>query len=200
MLKKAIQKRDGLAKNKEFFLEGLQKTITNRDITPDKMKNASTLKIELSKFSGYESKIDFYTFKSRFQKLIEPTVQKKYWADYLKHNYLCGSALVLVEKETEYSKIWDRLLEAFGNARLLLQNKLGALDKMGGLWKIKGDSKIANAIAGLVNTMNDLSDLATEHSIEGQLYEGGGLEKILVLIGDHRHNKFRSQILSIEEE
>ena len=45
--------------------------------------------------------MDFYTFKSEFKKLVEPTVQKKYWADYLKRNFLCGSALILVEKETE---------------------------------------------------------------------------------------------------
>ena len=196
LLRKAIQIRDGLAKSKKAFLKSLQKIVSDRDITPDKMKNASSLKIELPKFSGYESKIDFYTFKSQFKKLIEPTVRKQYWADWLKHNYLSGPALILVEKETEYHKIWERLLESFGNSRLLLQNKLGTLDKIGGLWKIKGDSKIASALAGLINTMTDLSALATEHSIEGQLYEGGGLEKILFLIGDHRHKKFRSKNLS----
>ena len=29
------------------------------------------------------------------------------------------------------------------------------------------------------------------HNIEGQLYEGGGLEKVM-LIGTHRHRKFRT--------
>ena len=95
----------------------------------------------------------------------------------MKSNYLGGSALILVEKETDYSKIWKRLLETFGNARLLLQNKLGALDKIGGLWKIKWNAKLTNTLAGLINTMTDLSSLASEHKIEGQLYEGGGLKK-----------------------
>ena len=195
LLGDAIRGRDELAKKRDKFVKDLQQTVIERDITPDKMKNASGLKIELPKFSGYECKMDFYTFRSQFKKLIEPAVQKKYWADYLKRNYLCGSALILVEKETDYSKIWQRLLEPFGNARLLLQNKLSALDKVGGLWKIKGDEKIGNAIAGLINAMSDLSTLAAEHGIEGQLYEGGSLEKILTLIGEKRHRKFISQNL-----
>ena len=195
LLDSAIAKRNALASKKEIFQQSLQETVAKRDITPDKMKNALSLKIELQKFNGYEGKIDFYTFKSKFQKLIEPTVRKQYLADYLICNYLSGPALILVEKETEYSKIWERLLESFGNTRLLLQNKLGTLDKVGGLWKIKGNGKLANALAGLINTMTDLGSLASEHGIEGQLYEGGGLEKILILIGDQRHKKFRSKNL-----
>ena len=74
-------------------------------------------------------------------------------------------------------------------------DQLGELDKIGGLWKVKGDGKISNAIANLVNAMSDLSALASEHKIEGQLYEGGGLEKILMLMGDHRHKKYRGQNL-----
>ena len=101
----------------------------------------------------------------------------------------------MIEKEAEYFKIWERLLESFGNARFLLQNKLGVVDKIGSQWKIKGNGKLANAIAGLINIMTDLSSLAFEHGIEGQIYEGGGLEKILILIGDRRHKKFRIQNL-----
>ena len=74
----------------------------------------------------------------------------------------------------------------------MLQNKLGFLDKIGGLWKIKGEEKIANALASLINAMKDLGFLAAAHNIEGQLYEGGGLEKVMLLIGTHRHRKFRT--------
>ena len=87
------------------------------------------------------------------------------------------------------------MVESFGNSRLLLQNKLSTLDKIGGLYKVKGDEKLANVIAGLINTMKDLSALALEHKIEGQLYEGGGLEKVLTLIGESRHKEFRSENL-----
>ena len=195
MVKDTLKKRDDLAEKRDKFVLNLQTIIRKRDVSDGKLKNALNLKIELPKFSGYESKMDFYTFKTQFRKLIEPIVQKKYWADYLKRNYLSGSALTLVEKESEYDKIWARLAGSYGNPRLLLQNKLSDLEKMGGLWKIRGDEKIGNAIAGLINAMTDLSLLAAEHKIEGQLYEGGGLEKIMVIMGEHRHRKFRSQDL-----
>ena len=55
--------------------------------------------------------------------------------------------------------------ESFGNARLLLENKLGELDKIGGLWKIRGDEKIANALAWVINAMKDLNSLATVHTM-----------------------------------
>ena len=106
------------------------------------------------------------------------------------------SALILVERGDVYERIWERLFESFGNARLLSQNNLGELDKIGGLWKIRGDENIANALAGLINAMKDLSSLATVHTIEGQLYEGGGLEKVMILIGNGCRRKFRSQNLS----
>ena len=155
MLENAKKKRDKLAVKRKHFLKNLQETVIERDISLDKMKNASGLKIELPKFSGYDSKMDIFTFKSEFQKLVEQTVQKKYWADYLKRIYLSGQALLLNEKETDYSKIWARLMGSFGNSRLLLQNKLGTFDKNSGLWKVKGDERIGNAIASLINSMKD---------------------------------------------
>ena len=136
------------------------------------------------------------SFKTQFLKLVEPNVQKPQLADVLKRNYLTGSALKLIEKEHDYVKIWERLRESFGNARLLLQNKLGCLDKIGGLNNLKGDDKIANALAGLTNAMMELSSLAEKHDLEGQLYEGGALEKVIVLIGRQRQRKFRSDTLN----
>ena len=34
---------------------------------------------------------------------------------------------------------------------------------------VKGDEKLANVIAGLINTMKDLNAFALEHKIEGQV-------------------------------
>ena len=96
-------------------------------------------------------------------------------------NYLLEVALTLVEMECNYIKIWGKLLESFGNAGLMLQNKLSSLDEISGLV----------VIAGLINS-KDLSSLASEHNIEGQLYEGGGLEKIMCLMGDFKDRKYRS--------
>jgi hypothetical protein len=197
LLDTATGRIDRVAALKKTFLKNVQVALDDRDITPDKLKNAATLQIELPKFSGYDCKIDFFTFKSEFKKLVEPTVLKKRWSDYLKRNYLSGSAFKLVEKETDYEKIWNRLEESYGNARLMLQNKLAGLDKLGGFWKLKGEENLADALATLVNAMKDLSSLATEHDIEGALYEGGGLEKILLLIGNQRHRDFRKKNLKI---
>ena len=58
---------------------------------------------------------------------------------------------------------------------------------------MKGNDKLINALAGLINAMRDLSILASEHGLEGQLYEGGGLEKLFFLVGEHRHRKVRSE-------
>ena len=157
--------RDTLSAKREKFVNSLQDIVASRDITPDKLKNACTIQIDVPKFSGYDSKIDYFSFKSKFQKLVEPRVQKPYLADYLKLNYLDGLAFTLVEKGAEYEKIWERLKESYGNARLLLHNKLGELDKIGGLWKIRGDTKMAEALAGIINIMKELRVLASEHGL-----------------------------------
>ena len=198
LLTTAVTTKDTVFDKKTKFCEQLQSIVTERDVTSDKLKNAASLKIDLPPFSGYDCQMDIYTFKSEFKKLVEPIVQKQFHSDYLKRNYLTGPALNLVEKMTDYSEIWKKLLDSFGNARLLLQNKLAKLDDVGGLWKAKGDEKIANTLASVINTMTELSALATEHSIEGQLYEGGGLEKVMSLIGENRHRKFRGQNLDMD--
>ena len=65
--------------------------------------------IELSKFKGYESKHDIYTFKSEFEKLVQPRVQKTLWLHVLKNNYLEGPALVLVDKLETIDEAWKIL-------------------------------------------------------------------------------------------
>ena len=193
LFKQASKTRDRLSLKREKFFAKLEDVVIQRDITADKMKSASEVTIELEKFCGYDSKKDIFTFKTEFQRHVEPKYQKKHLADCLKHNYLTGPALVLVEKEDNYEKIWERLLSSYGNTRLLLHNKLSTLENFS-LSNVKGD-KACVTLASLINTMQDLSTLAAEHNIEGQLYEGGGPEKVLFLIGEGRHRKFRSQNL-----
>ena len=195
---KISRTRDKLVSKRERFSDELTKIIIDRDITLEKMKQASDIPIEIPKFTGYDCKMDFFTFRTKYQKYIEPKIRKHQYADYLKSNYLDGAALNLVEKETDYEKIWTRLKESFGNTRFLLQNKMSTLDKFANLHNHKNDQKLANLLTKIINTMKDLSDLAREHNLEGQLYEGGGLEKVLTLIGDARHKKFRSQNLTVD--
>ena len=194
LLDAAITQRDLVATKRKLFQRNLQTILKSRDITPDKLRNASTLKVEIPKFSGYDCSVDFFTFKSEFENLVEPTVQKKYLAEYLKRNFLTGMALTLVEREKDYGRIWEKLHKSYGNARLLLQNKLGELEKLNFL-NSGSDEKIANSLAQLLNVMRELEALATEHKIEGQLYEGGGLEKVFGIIGNYRRRKFRTENL-----
>ena len=198
LVSKISRTRDKLVSKREKFCDDLCKIILDRDITLEKMKQAAEIPIELPKFTGYDGKMDFFTFQSEFKKLIEPKIRKHQWSDYLKRNYLGGTALNLVEKETDYEKIWTRLKESFGNTRFLLQNKLSILDKFANFHNLKSDQKLANLLTKLINTMRDLSNLAREHNLEGQLYEGGGLEKVFTLIGEARHKKFRSQNLTAD--
>ena len=175
------------------FSNELGTLIRERDITEEKLKSASSLKIELTKFKGYESEMDIYNFRAEFEKLIEPVVLRKLWPDYLKRNYLSGSALTLVEKIESIDEIWEKLISAFGNIRLLLQNKISALEKQNGLWKVFGDEKIGIAIASVINMMSELSTLARKFKLEEELYYGGCFEKILSLLGNNRERKFISK-------
>ena len=109
------------------FSNELGNLLRKHDISEEKLKSVHNLKIEMPKFMGYDSKIDIYTFWAEFEKLIQPVVQKAYWADYLKRNYLAGNALTLVEKIDEIDDIWKRLTGSYGNVRLLLQNKISSL-------------------------------------------------------------------------
>ena len=74
--------------------------------------------------------------------------------------------------------------------KLLLQNKISKLDKLESLDKIKNDEKLTTAPAKIINIMGELKSLAEKHNLETKLYVGGGLEKILNLIGRDWERKF----------
>ena len=59
----------------------------------------------------------------------------------------------------------------FGNnTRILLQNKVSALENVGGLWKAIREEKIALILATLINIMGELRDLATKFKLEEELW------------------------------
>ena len=125
--------------------------MTKRDLSFEKLKNASILNIELPKFRGYKSPMDIYSFQTEFEKLISPRIQKKLLPEYLKRNYLEGPALMIVKEITDIDTMWAKLKESFGCASLLLQNKLSDVRKVGPIWKIKDNEKLIPAISQLVN-------------------------------------------------
>ena len=80
---------------------------------------------------------------------------------------------------------------------MLLQNKIGSLKKFSDLESQKDDEKIAFSLSSLLNMMADLEKLASQYDLEGDLYYGGGLQKVLDLLGKTRERKF---IKSISKE
>ena len=65
MIKWASKARDELDLKKDKFFENLQKIVIDRDITPEKMKNASGLNINLSKFNGYDMIVSWTIIHSK---------------------------------------------------------------------------------------------------------------------------------------
>ena len=195
MVVKTCGAKQNALKARNSYAQKLHQIITKRDISEEKLKKSSLIPIELPKFKGYDSKLDIYSFRSEFEKLVHPTLQKIYWLDALKNNYLSGPAFTLVEKTECIDEAWKKLLNAYGNVKLLLQNKMSALDKLENLDKIKGDEKVAQFLAKLINVMLDLGNLAQKHNLECKLYIGGGMEKVLNLVGSGLERKFLSKKL-----
>ncbi len=192
-LTSATKMRDHSTKVLKKFLDDVDRVIKERVISEKKLENAANLKIELSKFKGYNSEVDIYTFRSEFSKLIEPYVIKSLWAAYLKKNLLGGAAYDLVAKIDSIEKNWEKLLEVYGDTHLMLQNRISSLEKLS-LEKLRDDEKIAEVITKLLNCMADLRQLAEDNDLECELYYGGGTHKILDLLGKQRQRKFIKEI------
>ena len=120
---------------------------------------SQSLEIKLSKFSGYNSPSDIYTFQTEFEKLYLPSLQKKLVPDFLKNNYLEGQALVLVKNLENLEEIWARLKDAFGDPELLLRNKLENIETMGSIWKLRDKQKLVQVLTKLSFAMTELQSL-----------------------------------------
>ena len=71
IIKRAEYGREKLKNLKEKYSTDLRKILRDRDLSREKVKNSQLLKLELPKFHGYDSKLNFYSFKSEFEKLID---------------------------------------------------------------------------------------------------------------------------------
>ena len=130
--------------------------------------------------------------------MVEPGLIKSLWADYLKKNLLDGAALSLVKNLEDIDEIWKKLTEVYGNTQLMLQNKLGSLDKFANLDNINDDEKIANRLTDLLNVMSELTTLASEYGLVNELYYGNGLHKIIDFMGRNRQRKFVKSIAGLD--
>ena len=185
-----ITMRDNILLHMDIFFKEVNTIIIDRDISERKLQNSAGLNIQLPEFRGYQSEMDIYTFRSELKKLVEPNVQKTLWADYLKKNCLSGMAYNLISGVDDINIIWTKLTKVYGNTQLLLQNKIGSLGKFSNLEKLRDDERIAFTLSSILNVMEDLSKLAVEFDLEAELYHGGGLQKILDLLGKRRERNF----------
>ena len=177
----------------ESFIKSEMQKRESEIIKGDKFKS-SVLNIKLSKFKGYDSELDFFTFKSQFEKLYIKCTPLAVLPDLLKNNYLQEPALSLVKRLDIMDDIWSRFQKAYGDPRIMLKNKLADVKKIGPLWKLKGVERIEVGLATLLNLMSDLLKLSKEHGIEQKLYHGEALDIIYTMMGDARVTKWLSTI------
>ena len=169
--------------------------VQERDLTEGKIKDTAALGLTLGKFAGYNSQMDYYTFRSEFERLVVPRVQAKLLPDFLKTSHLEGQALQLVKEIDSLDAIWERLKLAFGNVGMLLANKLKSTDDSEPLYKVKGDEKVIKALSKLMNLMTELSELAWRHDVEAALYHSSNLAKIYSLLGSKRQSEIVKKLL-----
>ena len=70
------------------FRERLDAEMKKRELTKEKSFETSTLKINLPKFGGYDSKIDVYTFQENFEKVHKAKTPKRLVLELLKAQLL----------------------------------------------------------------------------------------------------------------
>ena len=121
----------------DFYQQQLKKEVEERELDKHDLFKASSLNIKLSKYRGYDSNLDIYTFQSEFEKIYNRTTPKRLLPDLLKNNLLDGPALSLVKSVDDIDEIWARLKLAYGDSKLLLSKKLNEAGTFGPLWKIR---------------------------------------------------------------
>ena len=82
---------------KQSFINSLNKEIENQEVDKLQRFTRTQLNIKLKRFNGYNSQIDFFTFKSNFEKVHLLSTPKKLLPDLLKNNFLKEPASTLVK-------------------------------------------------------------------------------------------------------
>ena len=105
---------------KSVYTKRVNDEMKEREVDKKKTFNTSLLNIKLSKFKGYDSDYDIYTFKSEFEKLYLESTPTSVLPDLLKNNFLEGQSLTLVKNVEDIKEIWTRLKDAYGDCKLML--------------------------------------------------------------------------------
>ena len=168
----------------------IKKRVDELELDKEDVFKASNLNIKLERFKGYSSPVDIYTFKSEFEKIYLRSTPRRMLPELLKNNFLGDSALSMVKSIDDIDEVWKRLREAFGDPKIMLERKLGDIDKINSLSKMKGCSKTIDGLQKVINLMKDLMDLSKKHDIENQLYYSDALERIVRTLGDSRATRW----------
>ena len=115
---------DHLINLKEKYQQQLNDEADRRELEKVEAFETSTLNIKLSKFKGYGSAMDIYTFQDTVEKLHLKSTPKHLFPDLLKNNYLENPALSIVKHIKNIEEIWRRLKEAYGDSQTMLAKKI----------------------------------------------------------------------------
>ena len=163
-----------------------------RDLEKDKLFKESHLNIKLSKFKGYNSYTDIYSFQRNFEKLHLRVTPMYLLPDLLKNNFLDEPALSLVKSLDDINQILERLKMAYGDPKNLLERKLDEVNNINQIWRSNNPEKIMDGLSKIITIMKDLVSLSKQHHIESKLFHGNGLERIYKLLGDGRETRWIS--------
>ena len=206
VLKSPITKAETLVKVKEIgetfvkldskkhkFIKSVNDEVSVRKLDKDLHYNKEHLNIKIDQFKGYDSPVDYYTFKDNFEKLYLQTTPAKFLPDLLKNNFLAEPASTLVKSINDIDEIWRRLKAAFGDTKIMLMKKIQSLSKTD-LSKIRDPEKLVVALSSLTNMLREVMDMAKKHNIESNLYYGETLNIIYTHLGDARLTRFLASI------
>ena len=110
---------------KSRFVSQINQEFLKREL--DKDQSVKHLNIKLEKFCGYDSPVDFYTFRTRFEKIYLISTPSHHLPDLLKNNFLGEPALSIVKSLDDINEIWSRLRKAFGDTKTMLIKKIQTL-------------------------------------------------------------------------
>lgn len=196
VIKATVKSYDNVLKEQLKYETFIKDELAKReeDILKRKRFNTSKINIEVPKFGGYNSPLDFFTFKSQFEKLCTKDFPAEVLPDLLKNNYLKDPALSLVKRLDKMKEIWDRLQKAYGDPRVMLSRKLMEVRKLGPLQKIRDAERYKVAIGALLNSMYELKKLSRDHGLLQKLYHGEALDVIIGIMGDRLLTRWISKL------
>ena len=167
---------------KKSYENHFKNEFIKRELMKTETFERSKLNIRLTKFGGFNSELDIYSFQTEFEKLHLKGTPSSVLADLLKNNYLEDQALILAKNVESIDEIWSRLKMAFGDTRIILKKRIDDLSQVTPMWKMKGD-RYTEALMKVINLMMDLMQLAKRHKLENHLYFGEAINHLYTILG-----------------